>query len=74
MHPAAAESMQDQAANLVQVVSVFRTGQSVSAAPVKARGKQAVRALPAKSALVAGIAPPNRPKNEAAAGDDWEQF
>ncbi len=57
---AAAESMQDQAGKLVEVVSVFRTGQAVSAQvatnptkvvakPAKVAAKAAVR-LPVKSA------------------------
>ena len=74
---AAAESMQDQAASLLQAVSVFRTGQNtVAAAPVRksaskpsvAPGQVATRAAP-KPANVPKIAAP-----KSASGEDWEEF
>jgi len=75
---AAAESMQDQAANLVKVVGVFRTGSGVLAAssaskPAKTVSKPAIRSV-AKQAPAARIAPPSRPKGDQDAADDWEQF
>ena len=78
---AAAESMQDQAAKLVQVVSVFNTGHAASAAPAKnvvrtAPAKQLSSKPPAavKAAPAARLAAPSRGKSSAGGDDDWEQF
>jgi methyl-accepting chemotaxis protein len=74
---AAAESMQDQAGNLAQVVSVFRiNGGHAAAAPVKAR-HASVSAAPAKPRPQAPAA--SAPRKIAApatanAADDWEEF
>ena len=78
---AAAESLEQQAANLVQVVSVFNTGQASSAprtAP-KPAARQVARAPAARQAArrappkqIANAAP--RPAPEPGKGDDWEEF
>ncbi|MFA9218825.1 MAG: methyl-accepting chemotaxis protein [Sphingomonadaceae bacterium] len=63
-----AQSMQEQAANLAQVVSVFRLHGGVQAQPVSASVHQLAR--PAPKALRA-----KAPARLAHAGsDDWEQF
>jgi methyl-accepting chemotaxis protein len=82
---AAAESLQDQAANLAQVVSVFKldgrhAAVSAPITPVRA----AARAEPSATAPAAKPLPPKRavaapqPKRiastTAAAGDEWEEF
>jgi len=70
---AAAESLQDQAKNLVQVVGVFRTGQEF-AITAPAAGKALLArpnaALAAKAAPVVRIAA----ASPVAKGDDWEEF
>jgi methyl-accepting chemotaxis protein len=86
---AAASSMKDQAANLVQVVSVFRTGVLPPGAGVGlggARPVAAVTAVAAKPAVRRGagvvVAPVKRgavaapaPRRVAqTSGDDWEEF
>ncbi|MEA5098262.1 MAG: methyl-accepting chemotaxis protein, partial [Burkholderiaceae bacterium] len=73
---AAAESLQDQAANLVQVVSVFRTGQSAAAVPAVRKlvttTKPALKVVskPAAPARVAQIPA----KVDGGKGEDWEEF
>jgi len=86
---AAAESMQNQAANLVQVVSVFNTGSAsniASAAPGSARSarpaaRPAVKLASDKAAApksvaktAARIAPPASTQKVTAGNDDWEEF
>ena len=78
---AAAESLQDQAANLVKVVSVFRTG-SGQAAVAPAAKKPAIAGKSAvKSASRAMVKPTARapqitsaPKANSGNGEDWEEF
>ena len=81
---AAAESMQDQAGKLSQVVSVFRvSGEPVALAPVRA-----VRASPAPKAVAGSVQRSQRPRRAApaaparssapqpvaAGATDWEEF
>ncbi|PLY42334.1 methyl-accepting chemotaxis protein [Janthinobacterium sp. ROICE36] len=76
---AAAESLQDQASHLAQVVSVFKLGEQVRqtapaanvAAPRAAPPKTPV---PAKRLSVAKPPSAQRAPAKAAAGDDWEEF
>ena len=77
---AAAESMQDQADKLVQVVSVFKIGNgaTVSAAPVRSE-KLTAKPMPKMVVKRAPVVPISRAKSErpqiaAVTGDDWEQF
>jgi len=74
---AAAQSMQDQAANLSQVVGVFRLARAPAQLPVPAAVPTRVRpaakpavAVPRKPALPA--AKPSRSTSRK--GDDWEDF
>lgn len=78
---AAAESMQEQSAKLVDAVSVFRTGQTQSAAPAAARSRtlppltRKPAPTPArKPAAAKPLALSNKPKVDPATGDEWEQF
>ena len=85
---AAAASLQEQAANLLEVVSVFKMdGAAHHAAPVMAARRTAVApvaraaaAAPAlrRPVLKAAAAPaeskPAAPKAAATSGDDWEEF
>ena len=83
---AAAESMQEQAANLSQVVSVFKlhATQAAIAQPatdpaLAMRGKANITRLPKKntaaSRIVAAPKPLKRTVNaEPGIGDEWEQF
>jgi methyl-accepting chemotaxis protein len=80
---AAAESLQDQAKNLVDVVSVFRTGQGQvsAAAPARANVRKMPEkklAAPAKPAATQQAALPSPKKQIANAkttpSDDWEEF
>ena len=78
---AAAESLQDQASHLAEVVSVFKLGEQVrAAAPAQAVKKVTATAAPAKAALpgkrlaAAKPAPAERAPAKAPAGDDWEEF
>jgi methyl-accepting chemotaxis protein len=70
---AAAESMQDQAGKLAQVVSVFKLA-ATTAAP--ARVEPRLRPVPARAKSVApsprAIAAPKRAR--ANGGDEWEEF
>ena len=83
---AAAESLQDQAGNLVQVVSVFKTGGGAAvAAPTSRKPAASVKLTPAKpAARIAAkpalklAAPANSPQLASSAGGadkgDWEEF
>ncbi len=78
---AAAQSMQDQAANLRQVVGVFKLAQLPSHAAPPARTSVSVRPVAPATATVARrptlLAPKPSPKPSRAAprsGDDWEEF
>ncbi|HEU4374523.1 MAG TPA: methyl-accepting chemotaxis protein [Telluria sp.] len=72
---AAAESMQDQAGKLAQVVSVFKLA-TVAAAP--GRVEPRLRPVPARATSVApsprAIAAPKRAARVANGSDQWEQF
>ncbi|MGV7206662.1 methyl-accepting chemotaxis protein [Oxalobacteraceae bacterium A2-2] len=73
---AAAASLQEQAARLAQVVSVFRMEQGAAPPPAAARRPSAPPAgakakAPAQSVTLAKPAPR---KAAPAAGDDWEEF
>jgi methyl-accepting chemotaxis protein len=76
---AAAGSLQDQAANLLEVVSVFKLGNS-QMQPGAARSKAgAVKLdnkpkLPRIAAKKVATAPTKRIASAAPHGDDWEQF
>ena len=81
---AAAKSLQDQAATLAGVVSVFKLDESV-APPAQAallRPTQAARSAPRAAARPAAkplarpapAAPARAPAKSAPAGDDWEEF
>ena len=80
---AAAESLQDQAANLVKVVSVFNTGQSTTntTKPImKTAAKTVAKVAPSPkpvankttSTRIASTVP--RSLTEGGKGDDWEEF
>jgi methyl-accepting chemotaxis protein len=84
---AAAESLQDQASNLVQVVSVFNTGQGSSAPVARPVSRPAVRAAtksiakaPAPRPAVKKTPAPqlensaSRRSADAQNGGDWEEF
>jgi len=78
---AAAGSMQDQAAKLAEVVSVFKLDGHVAAAPAPAPARAvAVRAKPAarpvKKAPVAPVvaAPVKQAARATAGADEWEEF
>ena len=73
---AAAESLQDQAANLSQVVSVFKLDGNAVVMPAgasKTAGKAAAKPAPKLKAVPARIER-KEPKAVMADGDDWEQF
>ena len=66
---AAAESMQEQAARLSEVVSVFKLGGSAAmAAPVALAG------APRKALVAAAPKKPAKPVKQVAHGDEWETF
>ena len=83
---AAAQSLQDQAAKLMQLVSVFKLDQQVAGAPsVSARKKSAVDVTPRPAQLkqvkkpaaapVPALASTSKPVAATAGKDeDWEQF
>ncbi|WP_215408685.1 methyl-accepting chemotaxis protein [Janthinobacterium sp. JC611] len=75
---AAAESLQDQASHLAEVVSVFKLGErQPAAAPAVAapRTPPAVKAPPQGKRLApARPAPVESTHAKAPAGDDWEEF
>ena len=76
---AAASSLQDQAASMIGVVSVFKLGgeyDNTSAAPrpaLRAPAKPAVRASTKRPALQVSAAR-KEPKATPPAADDWEEF
>ncbi|MBS1186875.1 MAG: methyl-accepting chemotaxis protein [Burkholderiaceae bacterium] len=84
---AAAESLQDQAANLVQVVSMFKTGQENvaaraihrSVASPKAVAKQAEKSVTVAKPAAELAAPANvlqlaANRTGAGKGEDWDEF
>jgi len=76
---AAAESLQDQAKTLVQVVSVFKTGEGHGAAAVPAPKKLVAKPAASASSLPA-VRKPSLPQPQrkqganAQSGDEWEEF
>jgi len=76
---AAAESLQDQASHLAQVVSVFKLGEQVrqpapAATVATPRAVTPKTPVPAKRLNVAKPQAAQRVPAKAAAGDDWEEF
>ncbi len=72
---AAAESLQDQAAQLAQAVSVFKLGQEEArAAPVKRAPPKPPVAKAAPTARLRAPAPSKPSAKAAAPADDWEEF
>ncbi|WP_332859337.1 methyl-accepting chemotaxis protein [Janthinobacterium svalbardensis] len=76
---AAAESLQDQASHLAEVVSVFKLGEQVrQAAPAASvatpRAAPATTPAPAKRLSVTKPQATPRAAAKAPAGDDWEEF
>ncbi|MYM26186.1 methyl-accepting chemotaxis protein [Duganella sp. FT135W] len=78
---AAAEAMQNQAANLERVVSVFRVdgalrtaAPAVTAKPAAPRLAAVKPARPAKPAVRAPARPQQRISSAAGSKDDWEEF
>jgi len=78
---AAAESLQDQATHLVQVVSVFKTGEGHGTAPASSAAR--TTAKPAASApSLPAVRKPSLPQPQpqrkrvanAQSGDEWEEF
>ncbi|HBI70122.1 MAG TPA: hypothetical protein DDZ22_14265, partial [Massilia sp.] len=72
---AAAESMQDQAARLAELVAVFRLaeGQGVAAVPVRPAVSKLPAPAPVKRPPAARPQAPVR-KEPVASGSDWEEF
>jgi len=74
---AAAESLQGQAKEMVQLVSVFKTG-SQPAAPIAVTSSAKSAAKPAGSTVAIPAARKQEPQRKlvanAKAGDDWEEF
>ena len=71
---AAAESMQDQAARLSEVVSIFKLGgEARMAAPVAAPRKPLAPPAPAPAPARVALAP-KKPVKQVAHGDEWETF
>jgi methyl-accepting chemotaxis protein len=76
---AAAESMQDQANNLAQAVSIFKLAGDEFAERAAATPRKAKPAAPARSTAVVPAAPAAQPAKKklaaaAPSGDDWEEF
>jgi len=74
---AASQSMQEQAGNLVSVVSFFKTGHGAAAAAVRTAAPvqvAAVRPTAAAHAVVARPAPAKRAAPVQQAEDSWEEF
>ncbi|ATD62469.1 MAG: methyl-accepting chemotaxis protein [Janthinobacterium svalbardensis] len=76
---AAAESLQDQASHLAQVVSVFKLGEQVrqtapAASVATPRTVTPTTPAPAKRLAVAKPQATPRAAAKAPAGDDWEEF
>ncbi|MNN98748.1 methyl-accepting protein IV [compost metagenome] len=71
---AAAESLQDQASHLANVVSVFKLGAQQQTTPPVVPTATKAAPSPAKRLSVAKPAPTERAQAKAPAGDDWEEF
>ena len=81
---AAAESLQDQASHLAQVVSVFKLGEQLRPdAPVATLARMSTPAAPRSTATARAALPGKRQaaakpaaaeRAKAPAGDDWEEF
>ncbi len=73
---AAAESMQEQAAKLSEVVSVFKLLATSAPAGVRRPAPRIVKAAPARPAMATrpAAAPALKPPAKQAAGDEWEEF
>ncbi|TDY34535.1 methyl-accepting chemotaxis protein [Janthinobacterium sp. 75] len=76
---AAAESLQDQASHLAEVVSVFKLGEQVrqtapAASAATPRAATPTTPAPAKRLSVAKPQAAQRAPAKAPAGDDWEEF
>ena len=76
---AAAQSLQDQAAGLLQIVSVFKIDQNQVAHVPQASGRPTVDITPKRPVLKPretkpGIAAPKAATANAGKDDDWEQF
>jgi methyl-accepting chemotaxis protein-1 (serine sensor receptor) len=79
---AAAESLQDQAAHLSRVVSVFQLDATCATAAtavtaVTTAAATALATRPGKSTIASAhpaLAPSGSPRNKASAADDWETF
>ncbi|MBV8635217.1 MAG: MCP four helix bundle domain-containing protein [Burkholderiaceae bacterium] len=77
---AAAGAMHDQAAQLSELVGVFKLDQGAMSAPRQAPRLAPAAATPSKSTAVAvkkeprAVAPPRPRQPEHKAGDDWEEF
>ncbi len=76
---AAAESMQEQANNLAQAVSIFKLAGDEFAKRAAPPPRKAKPAMPARSTAVVPAAPAAQPPKKklaaaAPSGDDWEEF
>ncbi|MGK5014190.1 methyl-accepting chemotaxis protein [Janthinobacterium sp. HLS12-2] len=76
---AAAESLQDQASHLAEVVSVFKLGEQVrqtapAASVATPRAATPTTPAPAKRLSIAKPQAAQRAPAKAPAGDDWEEF
>ncbi|MGK5038404.1 methyl-accepting chemotaxis protein [Janthinobacterium sp. LB3P118] len=69
---AAAQSLQDQAGRLAQVVSVFKLEETGHAAPPQPPVHKPTLAKPSRPAMLKATVPAARPK--APASDAWEEF
>ena len=69
---AAAQSLQDQAGRLAQVVSVFKLEETGHAAPPQQPARKPTLAKPSRQPMVKAAIPAARPK--APASDAWEEF
>ena len=69
---AAAQSLQDQAGKLAQVVSVFKLEETGHAAPPQQPARKPTLAKPSRPVMVKAAIPAARPK--APASDAWEEF
>ena len=71
---AAAESLQDQASHLAEVVSVFKLGAQQQMTPQAVPTVAKAAPPPAKRLAPAKPAPAERTQAKVPAGDDWEEF
>ncbi|MEG1327530.1 MAG: methyl-accepting chemotaxis protein, partial [Janthinobacterium sp.] len=71
---AAAESLQDQASHLADVVSVFKLGAQQQTTPQAVLAVTKVAPPPARRLAPVKPAPAERTAAKAPAGDDWEEF